>query len=208
LLCEVGRKSGFNSMKTRKALLDLMIDVKWPRRAHVQALSALNMALYCASATCHGLADTPPAGEPNSTAQSEVAARSVRPDPHPTDAEPQFREGLRLAAANKTEEAIKVFSGLIQNYPLLPQPYVQLAALYVHQGKLPKAVAALRAAVELSLDDGALQEQLGDLYLDLAAQSYHSALKTANPSATVADKYSALQKLDSRRAIGNGGAQR
>ena len=45
---------------------------------------------------------------------------------------------------------------------------------------------------------------LGDLYLDLATQSYRSALKTANPSATVADKYSALQKLDSRRMISDG----
>jgi tetratricopeptide (TPR) repeat protein len=186
-------------MKTRRAVLDLMIEVKWPQRACVQALPVLSMALYCATATCHGLADTPPAGEPNPTAQ---------PDAHPTDAEPRFREGLRLAAANKTDEAIKVFSGLIQNYPLLPQPYVQLAALYVRQGKLPKAIAALRAAVELGLDDGALQEQLGDIYVDLATQSYHSALSTANPSATVADKYSAIQKLDSRRMINNGGVQR
>jgi tetratricopeptide (TPR) repeat protein len=191
-------------MKTRKAMLDLMIDVKWPQRVYAQALPALSMALYCATATCYELADTSLAGEPNPTAQSEVAARSVRPDAHPTDAEPLFREGLRLAAVNKTEAAIKVFSGLIQNYPLLPQHYVQLAALYVQQGKLPKAVAALRAAVELGLDDGALQEQLGDLYVELATQSYHGALKTANPGATVADKYSALQKLDSRWMISNG----
>ncbi len=194
-------------MKTRKAMRDFTIDVKWPQRVY-QAVPALSMALYCATATCHGLADTPQAGEPNPTAQSDIAARSVRPDAHPADAEPQFREGLRLAAANKTEEAIKVFSGLIQNYPLLRQPYVQLAAVYVQQGKLPKAVAALRAALELGLDDGALQEQLGDLYVELAAQSYHSALKTANPNATVADKYSALQKLDSRRTTSNGGVQR
>jgi tetratricopeptide (TPR) repeat protein len=180
------------------AMLDLMIDVKWSQRACAQALPALSMALYCATATCHGLADTPLAGEPNPAAQSEVAALDARPDADRTDAERLFREGLRLAAANKTEAAIKVLSGLIQNYPLLPQPYVQLAALYVQQGKLPKAVEALRAAVERRLNDGALQEQLGDLYLDLAMQSYHSAVKTANPSATVADKYSALQKLDSR----------
>jgi hypothetical protein len=49
-----------------------------------------------------------------------------------------------------------------------------------------------------------MQEQLGDLYLDLATQSYHSALQTKNPSATVADKYSALQKLESRRMISEG----
>jgi tetratricopeptide (TPR) repeat protein len=182
-------------------MLDLMIDVKWSQRACAQALPALILALYCVTATCHGLADTQPAGGPNPAAQSEVATPGVRPDADRTDAERLFREGLRLAAANKTEAAIEVFSGLIQNYPLLPQPYVQLAALYVQQGKLPKAVAALRAAVERGLDDGALQEQLGDLYLDLATQSYRSALKTANPSATVADKYSALQKLDSRPMI-------
>jgi tetratricopeptide (TPR) repeat protein len=189
-------------------MLDLMIGVKWSQRAYAQALSALSLALYCATATCHGLADPPLAREPNPPAQSEAAARAGRPDADRTDAERLFREGLRLAAANKTEAAIKVLSGLIQNYPLLPQPYVQLAALYVKQGKLPKAVEALRAAVERGLDDGAMQEQLGDLYLDLATQSYHSALKTANPSASVADKYSALQKLDSRRMISNGGVQR
>jgi tetratricopeptide (TPR) repeat protein len=185
-------------------MLDLMIDVKWSQRAYAQALSALGLALYCATAPCHGLADPPLAGEPNPAAQSEAAALAARPDADRTDAERQFREGLRLAAANKTEAAIKVLSGVIQNYPLLPQPYVQLAALYVKQGKLPKAVEALRAAVERGLDDGAMQEQLGDLYLDLATQSYHSALKTGNPSATVADKYSALQKLDSRRMISEG----
>jgi tetratricopeptide (TPR) repeat protein len=191
-------------MKTRKAMLDLMIDVKWPQRACLQALPALSMALYCATATCHGLADPPPAGEPKPAARSEAAALAVRPDADRTDAEPQFREGLRLAAANKTEEAIKVFSGLIRNYPLLPQPYVQLAALYVQQGKLSKAVEALRAAVERGLDEGAMHERLGDLYLDLATQSYHSALKTGHPSAAVADKYSALEKLDSRRMISDG----
>src|ERR1700676_2026324 len=110
------------------AMLDLMIDVKWSRRA--QALSALSLALCCATATCHGLADPPLAGEPTPAAQSEVAALAVRPDADRTDAERLFREGLRLAAANKTEAAIKVLSGLIQNYPLLPPPYVQLAALY------------------------------------------------------------------------------
>ncbi len=168
------------------------------------ALAALSVALYCATATCQGIADAPLAGEPHSAAGSDVAAVAPRPDAGHTDAERRFREGLRLAAANKTEAAIKVFSGLIQNYPLLPQPYVQLAALYVQQGNLPKAIEALRAAVERRLDDGALQEQLGDLYLDLATQSYNSALKTANPSATVADKYSVLQKLNSRPVISDG----
>src|SRR5258708_37172976 len=108
-------------MKTRKAMRDLTIDVKWPQRVY-QAVPAFSMALYCAAAICHGLADTPQAGEPNPTAQSDGAARSVRPDAHPADAEPQFRQGLRLAGATKTEEATKDLPALIQNYPLLPKP--------------------------------------------------------------------------------------
>jgi tetratricopeptide (TPR) repeat protein len=187
-------------------MLDLMIDMKCSQRACAQALAALSMALYCTAAACHGFADMAPAGEPSPAAQLGVAALAARPDAGRTDAERLFQEGLRLAAANKTEAAIKVFSGLTQNYPLLPQPYVQLAALYVQQGKLPKAIEALRTAVGRRLDDGVLQEQLGDLYLDLARQSYQSALKIANPSATVADKYSALQKLGSR-PLTSGGVQ-
>jgi tetratricopeptide (TPR) repeat protein len=116
--------------------------------------------------------------------------------PH-SEAEVRFQQGLKLAAANQTDAAIKVFSQLTVDYPLLPQPYVQLAALYVQQGKLPRAVQALRSALDHRLDDGTMQENLGDLYLELARQSYRSAMDAPNPAANAADKYSALLKLSS-----------
>jgi tetratricopeptide (TPR) repeat protein len=116
----------------------------------------------------------------------------------PTEAEHRFQQGLRLAAANQSDAAIRIFSQLTVDYPLLPQPYVQLAALYVKQGKLPRAVDSLRAALDHKLDEGTLQENLGDLYVELARQSYRNALDAANPGPGAADKYSALQQAGLR----------
>jgi tetratricopeptide (TPR) repeat protein len=119
-----------------------------------------------------------------------MAAAGGKNLPQPTEAEQRFAQGLRLAAAHKTDEAIKIFSGLTADYPMLPQPYVQLAALYVQQGKLPRAIESLRTAIDHQLGDGTLQESLGDLYVELAKQSYREA--------GASDKYAALQKLGSR----------
>jgi len=176
-----------------------MFQVKRSQRDRNQVLPALCTAIYCAAGS-HAFADTPPDGNTVPLRQSVAAAGT-------TDAELRFQEGLRLAAANKTEAAIKMFSGLTVDYPLLPQPYVQLAAQYVQQGKLTKALEALHTAVELRLDDGELQERLGDLYLELARQSYKGALDATHPSPGAAGKYSALQQLGLRPMTGGGDQQ-
>lgn len=152
------------------------LDVKQSVRACAITLAALCLAAYGnASATDIG---TPPSANRG-------------------NAEARFEQGLKLAAANKIDAAIKVFLELTQDYPLLPQPHIQLAALYVQRGETPKAVGELRAAIEYHLDDRRLEEQLGDLYLKLAIQSYNSALDTATPNPALYDKYSALKKLSS-----------
>lgn len=104
-------------------------------------------------------------------------------------AETQFAEGLRLAAADKLPAAIDVFVRLTQEYPQLPQPYAQLAALYVRQGEPVKAIAPLERALKLNTDEAALQEQLGDLYVELAARAYTAAGATRG---SARDKATAL----------------
>jgi tetratricopeptide (TPR) repeat protein len=165
------------------------------RSAWRRALPALCVGIYCAVASGQGAPDTPVPNTPssgNSLPPAPAAAAAT------SEAEVRFQQGLRLAAARQTEAAIKIFSGLTADYPLLPQPYVQLAALYVQQGKLPRAIDSLHAALERTLDDGALQESLGDLYVELAKQSYREASSAANPSSSAADKYALLQKIGSR----------
>jgi|HubBroStandDraft_1064217.scaffolds.fasta_scaffold669252_2 tetratricopeptide (TPR) repeat protein len=118
----------------------------------------------------------------------------------PSEAQVRFQQGLKLSASNQSDAAIKVFSQLTVDYPLLLQPYLQLAALYVRQGKLPRAASELRTALEHQLDDGTLQESLGDLYIELAKQSYRGAMDAANPGPGAADKYATLQKLNGSTA--------
>jgi tetratricopeptide (TPR) repeat protein len=151
-----------------------------------RALPALCAVIHCSLAAGQGIGPT---------SAPTLAGGNTLPL---SAAEQRFQQGLRLAAANKTEAAIKLFSGLTVDYPLLPQPYVQLAALYGQQGKLERAIGLLQAAVDRQLDDGALQESLGDLYVELARQSYRCATNAANPSPGAADKYATLQKIGSR----------
>ena len=81
-------------------MLDLMSDVKWSPRAYAQPLPALSMALYCATATCHGLADTPLADEPNPAEQSEVAALAARPEADRTEGMMLVYDGGLLTGAS------------------------------------------------------------------------------------------------------------
>lgn len=77
-----------------------------------------------------------------------------------TRAELEFQKGLKLAAANRTDAAIQVFSALTRDYPRLEQPHVQLAVLYARQDKLQKAVESLQAALKLHADEAQLQNEL------------------------------------------------
>lgn len=111
-------------------------------------------------------------------------------------AERRFESGLQLAADNQIDAAITVFTELTRDYPRLPEPYQQLAALRVKRGDLQRAVTALQTAVKLGVQDTRLQEQLGDLYVELAADAYRQALKADAPSASLRNKYSIIQSVN------------
>ena len=127
------------------------------------------------------------------------AAVEPAPDLTQSRAEQQFRKGLSLEEANQLDAAAAIFLRLTQEYPRLPQPYVQLAAVYQRQGNTPGAVEVLRAALKVQTDAPQLQEQLGDLYLQLAAQAYGAALDTEHATPSARTKYSALEALRSAR---------
>jgi Flp pilus assembly protein TadD len=57
----------------------------------------------------------------------------------PKDAPARFLKGLIKAEQGNTEEAIRIFSALTEDYPELPEPYNNLAVLYAGQGQYEKA---------------------------------------------------------------------
>jgi hypothetical protein len=69
--------------------------------------------------------------------------------------------------------------------------------VYQQQGNTQGAIDALRAALKVHTDAAQLQEQLGDLYLQLAAQAYRAALDTDQATVAARKKYSVLEELGS-----------
>jgi tetratricopeptide (TPR) repeat protein len=96
---------------------------------------------------------------------------------HPKDPRGRFMTGVVLARQNKVDAAIAVYNGLIADYPELPEPYNNLAALYASKGEYEAARDALERAVRAQPSYATAHENLGDIYARLAAQSYKKALE-------------------------------
>ena len=113
----------------------------------------------------------------------------------PRDAQGPFTKGLILTEMGRPEDAIAVFTGLTENFPELPEPYNNLAVLYAGQGQYDKARTALEGAIRANPGYATAQENLGDVYLRLAAQAYGTALQLDTSSKTVPPKLAGVRSL-------------
>ena len=114
---------------------------------------------------------------------------------HPKDARARFLKGVILTEQSKTEDAIKVFTELTQDYPELPEPYNNLAVLYASQGDYQKARKALETAIRTHPSYAVAHENLGDIYATLASQAYDKALQLDNSNATARKKLALIKEL-------------
>jgi len=96
---------------------------------------------------------------------------------NPRDAQMRFVRGVILTELKRQEEARAVFQSLTEDFPELPEPYNNLAVLYASEGKLDNARAALEMALAAAPNFGTAYENLGDIYLQMAADAYQRAAK-------------------------------
>jgi tetratricopeptide (TPR) repeat protein len=114
---------------------------------------------------------------------------------HPKDARARFLKGVILTEQSKTEDAVKVFTELTQDYPELPEPYNNLAVLYASQGDYQKARKALELAIRTHPSYAVAHENLGDIYATLASQAYDKALQLDSSNATARKKLALIKEL-------------
>ncbi|WJF91231.1 tetratricopeptide repeat protein [Paraburkholderia bonniea] len=114
---------------------------------------------------------------------------------NPRDAQAKFKRATVLAQLNRTDEAIAAFTELTQLYPELPEPYNNLAALDAKLGRYTEARSALETAIKVNPGYGLAYENLGDLYLRLANESYKRAQSLGQASSTTRQRLSSIQKM-------------
>ena len=126
----------------------------------------------------------------------------------PKDPQMRFLKGVIQTQAGNTTEAIATFTALTQDYPELPEPYNNLAALYASQNELEKARTALEMAVRMNPSYAIAHENLGDIYARLAGQSYGRALQLEPANPLLQPKINLLRELPTAGAKGKPAAKK
>lgn len=117
-----------------------------------------------------------------------IAAKTAGPDL-------RFLKGVLLVEMRRTGEALVVFQNLTEDFPELAEPYNNLSVLYAASGDFDKARAALEGAIRANPGMAIAHQNLGDVYAQLARQSYQRALKLDAGSAGVPAKLAVLREL-------------
>lgn len=117
-----------------------------------------------------------------------LADKAERPDL-------RFLKGIFLVEVRRLDEALFVFQQLTEEFPELPEPYNNLAALHAARGDFEKARAALDGALRANPGFAVAHENLGDVYAQLARLSYQRALKIDPGNAAIPPRLSLLREL-------------
>lgn len=97
-----------------------------------------------------------------------------------TDVQLMFQHARVLAAMGRTAQAAAIYKDMTTRFPELPEPWNNLATLYVRQGKLDQAGAALRTA--LKVDPGYADAQANlKLLASRHPDAAHVQMKEAPP---------------------------
>lgn len=92
----------------------------------------------------------------------------------------RFTRGLLLADLHRTDEAILVFSKLTQDYPGLPEPYNNLAALYATRGQYEEAQDALERGLRTDPAYATAYRNLNEINTRLASKAYDHVVKASS----------------------------
>lgn len=108
--------------------------------------------------------------------QTEALARiDAALQANPRDARARFLRGVILTEQKRTDEAIRTFTDLTQDFPELAESYNNLGVIYASRGDYVRAREALEMAVRANSGYATAHENLGDVYALLAGQAYGKA---------------------------------
>jgi Flp pilus assembly protein TadD len=95
---------------------------------------------------------------------------------NPRDPQMRFWQGYIFEQMGQPEMAQQVYLGLTQEYPELAEPHNNLGVIYAAKGDYPNAKASLDAALRANPNYASAHENMGDLLVNMARQSYERSL--------------------------------
>jgi Flp pilus assembly protein TadD len=93
----------------------------------------------------------------------------------PREPQARFLKGVVQTEEGDNDAALATFLALTSDFPELPEPYNNLAVLYAKKGQYEGARVALETAVKAAPDWALAHENLGDVYVRIAAGEYERA---------------------------------
>lgn len=120
---------------------------------------------------------------------------------HPKDADARFMRGMALSQLDRKPEAIRAFTELIKDVPQYPEPYNNLGVLLAGMGEYAKARTAFETALAKNPQYTAAQQNLGDVNVALAMQSYQLVLAKDPANAVAQAKLDLLRSLHGAAAV-------
>ena len=114
---------------------------------------------------------------------------------NPRNAQMRFVRGVILSDMNDTAAARLVFEQLTEDFPELPEPYNNLAVLYAANGQLDRARGALEMALLARPDYATAHENMGDVYLQMAADAYQRAATLQPANRAVSGKLALTREM-------------
>ena len=95
---------------------------------------------------------------------------------NPRDPQMRFWQGFLFEQLGQPDMAIQVYLALTQEYPELAEPSNNLGVLYAAQGDYARAKSSLEAALRANPNYATAHENMGDLLVNMARQSYERSL--------------------------------
>jgi Flp pilus assembly protein TadD len=95
----------------------------------------------------------------------------------PREPQARFLKGVVQTEEGENNAALATFLALTSDFPELPEPYNNLAVLYAKKGDYEGARIALETAVQAAPEWAVAHENLGDVYVRIAAGEYERAAK-------------------------------
>ncbi len=173
---------------------------------HGARLLALGALLASPLAQADDYADVNQLLRQGKSAQALARAEQYLAD-KPRDPQMRFLKGRAQSESGQSANAIATFEQMTQDYPELAEPYNNLAVLRAGQGQYGQAREALEQALRIHPSYDTAQENLGDVYVQLAAHAYGLALQLNAGNKAAAAKLASLRALSPPATGAGAGAQ-